>query len=295
MKHFAFVINPNSGLGNKSRFIRTIEKEAQKMKFDFSIYFTQRKYHASELARGFVGKVDGVFAVGGDGTVNEIASALLNSNTPMGIIPAGSGNGLARHLHIPLMPGKALKELINGDITSIDSGTANGQPFFMLAGLGFDAHIAEKISQIKLRGKQAYFRLVTKEFVKFNTRQIHAEWEGGDYSGNPFLFNIANATQFGNNMKIAPSASLKDGFFDIGIMEKPALQQVPELLLRMWNGSLHQYRDFQSFRGKEILIQSNYKGINIDGEYVPVKGEITVKLLPDSLKIIVPKGKGNRI
>ena len=182
---------------------------------------------------------------------------------PMGIIPVGSGNGIARHLQIPINAIEALTLLSEGDNVNIDVWEAAKNPFFMLCGLGFDAHIAKMISGMKSRGLQAYIRLVTNEFSKFKPKKVNISWAGGDYVGSPFLINFANGSQFGNNMKIAPKASITDGYLDLGIIEKFPIQFVPEIIFRMWNGTLHNFKYYTTYRANSFKVQTDYNGINI--------------------------------
>lgn len=291
MKRIAFIINPNSGSGNKDSLLQKIQKAAADLDFKFEAYFTQNAGHATDLTNSLVGKYNSIIAVGGDGTVNEIAQALMGSDTPLGILPSGSGNGLARHLRIPLNNVKALKNLINGDIVNIDTWIAAESPFFMLCGLGFDANIAKKVSGSKKRGPQVYIRSVINEFMRFDPKEISVEWNGGSYSGKPFLINLANGSQFGNNIKIAPKARINDGNLDLGIIEKLPIQLIPEIILRMRNGTLSNFKYYKTFRANEFLLRSEYEGMNIDGEYHTVDKEFLVKLSPKKLKVMIPKGK----
>ena len=291
MKRIAFIINPKSGRGNKDSIVNRIQKVASDLDFKFEAYFTQESGHATDLANNLVRKYDSIIAVGGDGTVNEIAQGLLGSKTPLGILPAGSGNGLARHLRIPMNNIKALKSLLNGKIANIDTWLAGEIPFFMLCGFGFDAHIAQKVSGLKSRGPQVYFRLVTSEFMKFQPKKISVRWDGGSYSGMPFMVNLANGSQFGNNFKIAPEASINDGYLDIGIIEKIPIHMVPEIILRMRNGTLNNFKYYKTFRAKQFLLRSDYVGMNIDGEFHTCDQEIVIKLSSKQLKVIIPKGK----
>ena len=291
MERIAFIINPKSGRGNKDLLVNKIQKLASDLDFKFEAYFTQEAGHATDLANNLVDKYDSIVAVGGDGTVNEIAQGLLGSETPLGILPSGSGNGLARHLRIPMNNSKALKSLINGKTVNIDTWLADEVPFFMLCGFGFDAHIAQKVSGLKSRGPQVYFRLVTKEFMRFQPKKISIEWDGGSYSGKPFLVNLANGSQFGNNFKIAPEASINDGYLDLGIIEKLPIYLIPEIILRMRNGTLNNFKYYKTFRAKQFLLHTDYQGMNIDGEFRTCDQEIMIKLSSEKLKVIIPKGK----
>jgi len=290
MKRYAFIVNPKSGRGDKKVLIYNLEKHARELNFDFEVFLTLNPGHATQIAQQAIGKFDAVYAVGGDGTVNETANGLLESKTALGIIPTGSGNGIARHLKIPMNAIEALSVLVKGEAVDIDVWTAGTSLFYMLCGLGFDAHIAKKIKGIKSRGFLAYIRLVLLEFGRFKPKNVSISWDGGHYSGNPFLVNFANGSQFGNNMKIAAKASITDGFLDLGIIERIPWQLAPEIVLRMWNGTLHNFKYYTAFRAKEFKIQTDYSGINIDGEYQNNKKEFIVKQSSEQLSVLIASG-----
>src|SRR4051812_15392154 len=155
-----------------------------------------------------------IVAVGGDGTVNEIASAIVGSGTALGIVPYGSGNGLARFLGIPMNPNQAIQALVKGHVESIDSGTVNGQPFFNMAGMGFDAHISEVFSHGKKRGFVSYIKSSIEEISTYDEQQYHIEIDGKVYERKAFMLSIANSSQYGNNAHISPKASVQDGLLD---------------------------------------------------------------------------------
>jgi YegS/Rv2252/BmrU family lipid kinase len=295
MKRFLFIINPKSGRGSKKSLVLKIKKTAGELNFEFEVIFTLYAGHATEIAKQAANEFDVVFAVGGDGTVNETAIGMLGSKTPLGIIPTGSGNGIARHLQVPINAIEALNVLTDGDLVNIDAWTAGRNPFFMLCGLGFDAHIAKMISGMKSRGLQAYIRLVTKEFSKFKPKEINISWEEGEYLGAPFLINFANGSQFGNNMKIAPKASITDGFLDLGIIEEFPVQLIPEIIFRMWNGTLHNFKYYKTFRAKAFKVKTDYIGINLDGEFRKTKNEFLVNLSPFQLRVLIAKNMADNI
>lgn len=290
MKSFAFIINPISGKENKDSVLGKIQKFSPFLEFKFDTFFTKEAGHAIELANDLAGKYDGIIAVGGDGTVNEIAQSLMGSETPLGILPSGSGNGLARHLKISMNNLKALKSLNDQNIVNVDTWLAGETPFFMLCGLGFDAHIAKKVSDLKSRGLQAYIRLVITEFMRFKPKSISIKWDGGSYFGEPFLVNFANGSQFGNNMKIAPKASINDGLLDMGIIEKIPFQLIPEVILKMNNGTLTNFKYYKTIRANQFFIQSDYEGMNIDGEYRFVNKNLRIKQSSNNLKVLIANG-----
>ena len=289
----AFIINPASGNRKKERIIKMIEKFCIEKGVDGRIFITEGPGHAGDLAASVSEKFDIVVAVGGDGTVNETARGLTGLETPLGIIPAGSGNGLARHLGIPVNLEKALNNLLEGYIIGIDVWQAGNNPFVMICGLGFDAMIAGKVTGMQQRGLQAYIRLVLTGFLNFQPREIEVEWEGGSYSGKPFMVNFANASQFGNNMKIAPGASITDGLLDFGIIEKLPAMRTAEFVLRMLNGTMFNFPFYRRVQAKAFLVKTQYPGMNIDGEFKSTDAVFKIEKRKEKLNVVA--GNKSRI
>ena len=289
MRRFAFIINPKAGNNKKEKFVSHLESLASELNFDYKLFFTEYAGHATLLSKKFAKEFDAVVAVGGDGSVNEVASGLLGSESSLGIIAMGSGNGIARHLKIPMNPKSALRVLAKAEPTEMDVWSVGGELFFMLCGLGFDAHIANKISKVKSRGPLAYIKLVIKEFFKFKPQKIEITWDEGSYKGLPFLTNFANGSQFGNEVKIAPKASVKDGYLDLGIIEKMPFRLIPEIIVRMWNGSLYNFKYYKTVRAKRFSVKSDYSGLNIDGEYRKCDAAFSIEQSPLKIKVLVRK------
>ncbi|WP_373511396.1 diacylglycerol kinase family protein [Persicitalea sp.] len=213
---FLFVINPNSGttLGREAgQMVALLEQNAKEAGHEAQCVVTEAKGHATELAAvASASKEFGtVVAVGGDGTVNEVARALLHSDTALGILPLGSGNGLARHLGIPLTLPAALDHLWKSAPTTIDSATLNFQPFFCVAGLGFDAHVSHVFGQQSQRGWDTYVKISMKAYLDYLPQKIRIEGKEAEV----FSMSFANAGQFGNNAWVAPHADLADGLLEV--------------------------------------------------------------------------------
>jgi len=283
-----FIINPISGGKNKDGVPDLIEKHLDAGKFEPVILFTDSVSHARQLAKEAVNKFDVVVAVGGDGTVNEVASAIVGSNTALGIIPFGSGNGLARFLQVPMDTVEAIKTLGKGHIESIDSGTLNGNPFFNMAGMGFDAHIAEVFSHNKKRGFISYIKSAFEEINKYKPQLYKIEIDGKSYEREAFMVSFANSSQYGNNAHISPHASVQDGLLDVCVIKQFPFWRLVEMGIRMITKTADKVKFLEIIRGAEITVKRTGTGpIHLDGEPQMQTADIHVKVIPASLKVIV--------
>ena len=214
-----FLINPKSGVNSKRSLPELIVSTIDKERFDYSIMETKYVAHATELALQAVEQgVDAVVAVGGDGTVNEVARALVGSKTALGILPCGSGNGMARHIGIPLELKKAIEFINKAQITTVDYGKINGQPFFCTCGIGFDAFVSNSFAKGKQRGPFGYFHNMLVDWLNYKPEVYELETEKHSENYKAFLIACGNASQYGNNAYIAPTASMTDGLLDIIII-----------------------------------------------------------------------------
>jgi len=291
MQRIAFIMNPISGTKNKESVWTDIgETFGLLADYEITMYTTscagdgykQALYFAKE---GF----DVVVAIGGDGTINEVARALVHSNTTLGIVPMGSGNGLARHLHIPMNFKKAIDVLKIGKTKLIDAGEINGKTFFVTAGVGFDALIGHFFNERGKRGLFNYVGLSTKKFLQYVPRDYRIEIDGQRFDRKAFLITFANASQWGNNAYIAPLAHVSDGWLDMVIIKAAALINAPSVITRLFTKSLHKAWLTESFKGKNIrIIRAKDDYVHFDGESAIIGREIEVKVLPSVLKVIVP-------
>lgn len=224
-----FIINPISGTRLRSNVRHAVNRFLDKNKFDYKFKYTAFAGHAEELSRDAVqNKTDIIVAVGGDGTINEVASQMIGSDSVLGIIPLGSGNGLARHLGIPRIMPWAIRQINKYNVTSIDTATLNGVPFISIAGVGFDAKVARLFSRSQKRGFFTYAHLITNNFIKYKPKKYIIRFEDGRTIKPRALFiSFANSNQFGYNTAIAPNARLKDGKLDVCIAEKPNFFELP--------------------------------------------------------------------
>lgn len=256
-----------------------------------SIQYTQRSGEAFELSRAAVKEnADLVMAVGGDGTVNEVASALVNTGVPIAILPQGSGNGLARTLRITSDVTRAAELINEPTVSLIDVGKANDRYFFMLMGIGFDALIGHKFNSHHARGPLPYFYLGAKEFFKYRPPTIQLEFMNQVVELAPFLITIANAQQFGNNALIAPHAKLNDGFLDIGIVRRLGLFGLLSALPKLFRGRIQDFSGIEFHKTKTArLVRKQPDYINLDGESIFEEAVVNISVLPRCLKVIVPK------
>lgn len=295
-KNIVFIINPRSGRTSKRGLPKLIDKILDTEDFDYNILYTEYAGHATELAADAVrNKTDIVVAVGGDGTINEIGRALIGTDTALGIIPCGSGNGLARHLEIPLSHQKALKIIKQCVIHDLDYGRINGIPFFCTCGMGFDAIISKQFAKVSKRGPSAYLDSILKEIVNYKpeTYSIEipatADTEGDSVSHyKAFLITCGNASQWGNNAFIAPHASMSDGLMDVIILEPFLPIEVPELSLQLFSKSIDRNSRIKSFRSNKIIIHREKDGvIHFDGDPIESDKDVVIEMINRGIKVVV--------
>ena len=233
-----------------------------------------------------------VYAVGGDGTVHEIGKRLVGTSLALGILPLGSGNGLARHLGIPLRLADALRACDEGIIATIDTGAVNGTPFIGVMGVGLDAVIAERFSSSTVRGLRTYLKLGLATFYEFASQVYEIEVDGVRSSHEALVVAVANSSQYGNNARIAPLASLQDGILDVVIIEHVTTFVAPFMLMRLFNGSFHQSRHVKVLQGREITIRrARSSAAHVDGEPIALPTDVHVRIVPQSLRVVLPAGR----
>ena len=288
-KKAIFIINLISGTSDKAAIPGLIDQLLDKEKFEYEIAITEYAGHASEIAaKAKDDGVDMVVAVGGDGTVNEVARAIVHSNTALGIIPCGSGNGLARHLQLPINVKKSI-EIINAfEVRDLDYGIINGYPFFCTCGMGFDAFISLKFAEAGKRGPLTYIENVLREGLKYEPETYTVMADDETSLHKAFLISCANASQYGNNAYIAPQASMSDGLMDVIIMEPFGLIDAPQISIEMFNKTLDKNSKIKSFRCQKLHIHRDTPGvIHYDGDPVMTGEDIFVELKPKGIKIVV--------
>lgn len=300
-KRIMFIVNPVSGTSGKKKYIqKLIKAHLDKEAYDFEIVKTEYGGHATELAKKAAEEgADIVCAIGGDGTVNEVASGLLHTKTALAIIPSGSGNGLARHLRIPTEPQMAIDVINKGLVQSMDYGTVNDKPFFCTCGVGFDAFISQRFAESDKRGPITYIENVLNTSLKYHSETYDVEIVNGDDNEGQhktfkaFLISCANASQYGNNAYIAPEASVRDGVMNVIIIEPFSPIDVPQLAIQLFNGTITQNSHIKTFKCKKLIIHRSKPGaVHYDGDPTEMGETVSVELVAGGLMCVSPQEEG---
>ena len=287
----AFVINPISGTGSKESIPDIIRDQLDGDLFEPEIVFTDHRFHGRELTKQFVERnFCAVVAVGGDGTVNEVARSVIHTDTALGIIPVGSGNGLARHLQIPMNVKKAVQQLNRSEKIQMDYGIVNGQPFFCTCGTGFDAYVSTEFAKGKQRGVMAYIEKMITGYFNYKSMSYHLVGNSIDLKTKAFVLTFANAAQWGNNAYIAPQASVQDGKMDISILSNFPVIAIPSLAIQLLTKTIDKDFFMTTLRAEEVTLHRDAPGpFHFDGEPYEEGKEIHVKMVKDGLKVLVGK------
>lgn len=292
MKKILFVINPKAGVKAKINLDKSIIKWLNGRVLAEFLYWENVNF---DIAGAINEKIkqnnfDVVVAVGGDGTVNNVAKALINTNIPFGILPMGSGNGLARHLKIPMNLQNAINVIIDGYTKLIDSCTVNEMHFFCTAGVGFDAHIGQLFANSIKRGFKTYTKIVSSEFKKYKAEKYTVIADGKEIKTEAFLITIANANQYGNNAFISPLSNISDGLMDVVILKPFNLIYSPLIVSRLFLKKMHNSKFVQTFKANNVVIyREEQKSIHFDGEPLVMGKELNFNIINKSINAIVPK------
>ncbi|SMD33223.1 lipid kinase, YegS/Rv2252/BmrU family [Reichenbachiella faecimaris] len=282
-----FVINPVSGSGKSFDWKSLISDNLDSTRFNYNIRFTQAQGDAIIFTREAVGRgIDIICAVGGDGTINEVAQGLINTSSALAIIPRGSGNGLARHFKIPTDPAKAIKKLSASQLHSIDTGLLNEKLFLCVAGLGFDATVAKAFDQFGKRGLLTYAWLSIRNFFTYRAENYTITLDQKKIITQAFLIAFANASQFGNNAYIAPTASTDDGLLNLVIIKPFPIWSIFGLISKVFNKKIHLSKYCDSYLFQSLKIESPNSIAHIDGEPVDSGQQVQVSVRPNSLNIL---------
>lgn len=290
MKNIAFIVNPISGTKAKNRVAKLIRELLDLQQFAPTVVVTEYAGHATQLARQFAMEdYYAVVAVGGDGTVNEVASGLIGSNTALGIIPNGSGNGFARHLDISTRMNRAIEMLNSSEVINVDYGLVNNLPFFSTCGVGFDAVVAQDFSDSS-RGFKGYVQSIFKDLFQYKPETYQLKGEGIDMTTTAFLVNFANAGQWGYDAYIAPKASVQDGWLDVAIVSEFPMTAAAGLALSLFTRNIDEKLHMNTIRTKELTLTRTSEGaMHIDGTPVIMPAELHVKIVEEGLKVLVKK------
>ncbi|HLO60646.1 MAG TPA: diacylglycerol kinase family protein [Bacteroidales bacterium] len=287
---FVFIINPVAGTKQKNTISDAIKKAFAHC--DYEIIYTQYQGHAFEIATEKIRNgIINIIAVGGDGTINEVASALVKTPARLGIIPVGSGNGLARHLKIPVIVAEAIKVIANPRIKVIDVGRVNGHYFFCTCGTGFDASVGKQFANEGKRGMITYVKTTIHQYMNYSPKKYILKVEDKKVELKAFLVTFANSGQYGNNAYIAPNAQIDDGFLDLCVLRPFPKTSTIEMGLRLFFKNIDQSPYLEVMRVKEATLKRKNKqkiSMHLDGEPVTLKRKLKVKVVPQGLQVMVP-------
>ena len=276
-----FIINPISGNGRKNAIIAFLEKNGHK------VIRTEYAGHAEIIARET--EAETVVAVGGDGTVNEVARGIAGTSKTLGIIPCGSGDGLALHLGISRNYRTALKTVLAGRTVSMDAATINGRPFFSVCGIGFDAVVSERFAKSGKRGLLSYIEQGLKTWREYAPDKYIIRIDGQEWTNDAALITVGNSNQWGNGAKITPHADISDGLLDVTIVDMFNAIEMPELARLLMTGHLDNYSKVHCYKGKNIsIIRSATGPAHADGDWFVTGETIDISINPHALKVIVP-------
>jgi YegS/Rv2252/BmrU family lipid kinase len=289
-RKIVFVYNPTSGTIRLIPVIPIIERFVNRDLYDFSIVSTQYRGHATELARQYAAQnYDAVIAVGGDGTVNEVGCGLIGTGTALGIIPCGSGNGLARHLGIPMDPFKAVKWLDKSIFSEIDYGMIEGHPFFCTCGVGFDAKVTDTFSKAGTRGVLTYMESILREIATYKDKTYKLSFDNSSETFDCFIVTCANADQWGNNAFIAPTASMQDGLMDVVVIHPFTPLDAPLLAFQLFNKQLDKNEKVTIRKCRRLTITREKEGpAHFDGDPIQLGKVIDIEMVPNGLKVLIP-------
>lgn len=277
-----FIVNPISGKGRKQRIISHLTKAGYK------VVCTEYAGHAEILAREADASV--VVAVGGDGTVNEVARGLVGTGKTLGIIPCGSGDGLARHLGISHDLSKALRTVTAGKVSPLDAGTIDGRMFFSVCGVGFDAVVSERFAKCGRRGLTSYVAEGLKTWTVYAPEKYSLVIDGEKSEHEALFITVGNSNQWGNGAKITPLADSSDGILDITVVDGFYAVEFPIMAGRLMTGSAHKSKHVHTYRGKDICIERAGDGpAHADGDWFPAGRTIQIKIIPHALNVLTPQ------
>ena len=296
-RRLTLIVNPISGtLGSKRGVLKMVSHRLRHTDFEVSAQYTRYPGHATDLAREAAERGDyGVIACGGDGTVNEVARALRHTPTALAILPAGSGNGLARHLDIPIDLERAVDVISRDHITHADYGTANATPFFCTCGVGFDAAVSERFARQRRRGLAMYLKSAIDEYIQYSPEEYIIETEGQILTERALLVVACNASQYGNNAYIAPSASVTDGLLDLTIVQAGSILTDAQAGLDLITGFVGRNARVHRLRTRSATIIRKSDGFgHIDGDPMMMPARIDIDCHAAALRIFTPPGDKER-
>ena len=258
--------------------------------FDYEITITEYRKHAKAIAaQSAMDGFDIVCAVGGDGSVHEVGTALIGTETKLAILPAGSGNGLARHLKIPLNLIEAIQSINEQNTSVMDTVLVNDKPFLGIGGYGFDALIAKKFDEFHTRGFWSYAKLVLREYASYKPISVKIEFPTYQRELPVVLCTLANSSEFGNGFCVSPYSNISDGKIELCILKPFSMWKAPAVVYRFFKRTSHLSRFSEIIPVEKVRITLTHKMAHYDGEPFEVRNELNVQVIPKSLNILVGK------
>ena len=295
MKRITFIVNPVSGGKDKKNVLAAIDRYLDRSECTYKVLTTGKPGDATAWARET--RADIVVAVGGDGTVSEVALGLLGTEKALGIIPCGSGDGLALHLGISRYPAKAVRVLNEACITRIDAALLDSRPFFCTAGVGLDADVAFAFARSSKRGLGTYISTAWNLWMHGDrASRYEVETDAETWTGPAVIVTVGNANQWGNEARIVPKASLRDGLLDVTVVEPFATWEIPALAARLMMGKADTSRHVRTFRSTQVHIRRDHTGpAHLDGDPFEAGLDLQMETKPGTLRVVVPRSRLEKI
>ena len=287
-----FIINPKSGILNKKNIPDMVETNIDHNRYELFMEYTSYAGHATEIAASAVKKgFDVVVAVGGDGTINEVARSLVHTGTSLGVVPCGSGNGFARHLGIPVDINKSIEFINKAQSVTVDYGKLNGNPFFCACGVGFDALVSADFANSTYRGMMSYVQKTLADWVDYKPEVYEVVADSVKKRYKAFLIACGNASQYGNNAYITPFASMRDGLLSVSILAPFTPVEVPLIVGQLFSNTLDKNSHMTTITARKITIKrKNAAPVHYDGEPAIMDAELKIEVVPDGLKVLAAPG-----
>jgi YegS/Rv2252/BmrU family lipid kinase len=292
MKKVLVLINPKSGISGPFRYIMAIQNVWDNGEYDIFYQFSRSAVDGIEKVRRAIDLgVTTILVVGGDGMVNTIGCELVGSDVRLGVMPAGSGNGFARHFKIPMQPGPAAEALLNGQTAKIDVGKVNDRMFFVTCSLAWDGALVETFEKYPFRGLVPYVLAGAQQLLEYRAQPFHIEMDGKEFKmKHPLIFTIANLSQFGSDFLVAPDAKADDGNLELVAIETKDMPMVLAQVHRFIEKTFHQHPLVCNHHFKKMTVRrENNSPLQIDGEIYNTTNDVTIEVIPSALNVIIPK------
>lgn len=286
-----FIVNPKSGLGRQFELDKLLPEHLNMRRYTYNLEYTDHAGHATEICKRVVlgHEYGAVVAVGGDGTVNEVATGLVGSDIAMGLLPTGSGNGLARYLGVPFNFEEAINVINDRKTVKIDTATMNGRLFVSIAGIGFDAEVANEFAKVKKRGFRPYLNIILRLYPRYKQRQYVIETPEKTIITKAFFISLANSNQFGYNATVAPQSKINDGLIDVCIFKKPALIEAPLIVPLLFFRKIDKSHCVKIVRTDKLTIKQPQNAVvHLDGDAMTLGKKLDICVNSLSLTVIVP-------